>query len=525
MLVSQMLRRITKGNPLRIALVVDGSEINYASILEESEEVAAGLTRLGLVPGDRMALMLPNSRELILGILAAFRLGLVVVPIPLTFAQAQIGFVLSHTGAKVLFTTPGCLNALSDEQSDRLEHIIFSGNAGHGHICYDDLLGSRRGAPPLSAYDQAALVVFTSGTTGDPKGACHTQASLVARTKVFIETMELGPGDSTLTVFPATRPVVLVSQVLAMLGCGGRIVLYERLEPEEFWTAYSRSKPTYSLLVPAYARRIFTHEMATIADHSRARFWLTGGDQPGLELFRQVSEQTGRPLLNMFGMTETGILAMHPLHGPSKPGSMGKPIKGVRLRVAGPDGREIEAWQTGRLYARSKHMMLGYFNDTLSTHAAFVTGWFDTQDLAKRDSDGYYWFMGRSRELIIRGASKVDSRLVEQSLTAHPSILEARLVGIDDLAEGQIPVAFFKLQPGALIPDTEELVAWMRERVDQVSTPVAYHAIEAWPLTRQDKLDHAALVRIAKAKGNSGQEAIAADRFLEARANDRKAGN
>ena len=524
-LVSRMLRKTTRATPLAVALDVIGSQINYASLFEEAEDVAAGLARLGLAPGDRMAVMLPNCRELFLVLLAAFRLGVIVVPVPLGFVPAQLETVLARTGARALFCTSACQRTVPDAPRARPEFLIVSGEAGPGQLGYVDLLGSRRSLPPLSNRDQIALIVFTSGTTGAPKGVCHTQASLVERAKAFIATMDLGPRDASLTVFPAARPVGLVSQVLAMLGCGGRIVLRERPDPEAYWQAYAECQPTYSLLMPAYARRLFAHDMAAAVDHSRLRFWLTGGDQAEAELFRLAKEKTSRPLLNMFGLTETGILAIHPLHGPGKPGSMGRPMKGVQLRIAGPDGRALEAGHTGRLHARGKHMMLGYFNDTLATHAAYVRGWFDTQDLAMQDAEGDYWFMGRARELIVRSAHNVDSRLAEQALAAHPSIQEAKLVGIDDPDEGQVPVAFYTRKPGGPIPDATDLADWMRERVDPVSMPVAFHALEAWPLTGQGKRDHAALVSLATAKARAEQDATVAAPPPGAQADERKAGS
>lgn len=495
--ITHLLESAAARSPGSIALRTADATVTYRSLAGQVARLAGGFAQLGLVPGDRMAVLLPNSAELVTTALAAWRRGLIIVPLSGEYAPQQHAAILADTGARALVVTPALHGAIPAAALCALSACIVTGEGLPGCSRHAGLLNAdglpAEGADP----DPLGLIVYTSGTSGRPKGIAHSQARLAARAATFVREMTLTADDVALTIFAALRPVCLVHQFLGMLCAGGCMILAERPESDAFWRLYAQTNPTYSLVMPSYLRKLMNDPAAPAADHSRLRFLLSGGDQAGPELCRAVRDITGRPLLNMFGMTETGALFIQPLDGAYKPGSMGRPMGGVESRLVGPDGTDIGVDTPGRLLVRSPNMMVGYWNDTLGTHRAMGSGWLDTRDVAQMDADGYFWFEGRAADVIVRNAVNVSSALVVEAMTEHPAVEEAALVGIPDPVARQAPVAFYRLRADAVDPGAEELLAWVATRVDSESVPVRCIRLEQLPLTPQGKLDRAQLLRLA----------------------------
>lgn len=496
--ITHILESAAARSPGSIAFQTADTVVTYGALAEQAARLAGGFAQLGLVPGDRMAVLLPNSAELVATALAAWRRGLILVPLSSEYAPQQHAHILADTGARALVVTPALHGAIPAAALDALSVCITTGADIPGCIRHAGLLNANPLPSGGGDPDPLGLIVYTSGTTGRPKGIAHTQARLAARAATFVHEMPLTADDVALTVFPAIRPLCLVHQFLAMLHAGGAMVLAGRPESGAFWRLYRQTHPTYSLVMPSYLRKLMEDPAAAAADHSRLRFLISAGDQPGPELFRMVRDSTGRPLLNLFGMTETGALFLQPLDGADKPGAMGRPVDGVEGRIIGPDGRNAGVNTPGRLLVRSPNMMLGYWNDTLGTHRAMGSGWLETSDIARVDADGDYWFVGRAADVIVRNAVNVSSAMVVEALTEHPAVHEAALVGVRDALAGQAPVAFYRLRADKADPGAEALLAWVAARVDTESVPVRCLRLEQLPLTPQGKLDRAQLLRLAE---------------------------
>ncbi|GAB6126159.1 class I adenylate-forming enzyme family protein [Humidesulfovibrio idahonensis] len=500
--INRILESAATRSPDSIALRTADEAVSYGSLADQAARLAGGFARLGLAPGDRMAVLLPNSVALVTTALAACRLGLILVPLSRQYAPRQHAQILADTGARALVTSSALREAIPAAALDALCACILTDADLPGCVRHGALLEAD--APPTAgtAADPLALIVYTSGTTGRPKGIAHTQGRLAARAKTFVRELSLTPDDVALTVFPALRPLFLVQQVLAMLHAGGCAVLAERPKSATFWRLYEQTRPTYGIVMPSYVRTLLDDPAAAAADHSRLRFLFSAGDQTGPELCRAVRTVTGRPLLPMFGMTETGALFIPRPGGADKradkPGCIGRPMAGVESRLVGPDGSDAGVDEPGRLLVRSPNMMVGYWNDTLATHRAIGAGWLDTGDLARIDADGDYWFLGRAADVIVRNAVNVSSALVVEALLEHPAVEEAALVGIADPEAGQVPVAFYRVRATAEAPRAEDLPAWVAARVDTESVPVRCLRLERLPLTAQGKLDRARLVRLAE---------------------------
>ena len=505
MLIWDIVERTAALMPDRIAVATDEQEVTYCRLALDVDRLAAGFCALGLQPGDRIALLLASGIELVMAFLAASRASLIVVPLPLDAPPSLHGLYLSDACPKALVTDHTLLSTLPEASLTQVEAVVLTAGQAPGSMDYAHLMGLEPNNSPKGntfCKDPLGLLVFSSGTTGRPKGIVHTQARLVERAEHLVNTLMLTDKDKTLLVFSPMRTPCLVYQLLAMLRIGGTVVLAGQPDSDMFWKRYAQMRPTYTVVMPALARRLFEHPAASV-DHSHVRFWITTGDHPGPELVRKAEQTTGKPMLNLYGLTETGLVVAHPLNGPRKMGAMGKPLCGVDTRLVDAAGRDVKQGETGRLLVRTRNWMVGYWNDTLRTHQAIGSGWFDTQDLVCMDEDGYYWFRGRVQDVIVRNAINVASALVTDVLLEHPAVAEAVLVGVPDVIAGQVPVAFYCLKQMCDDPGEATLRALVAARVDPESIPVSFHRIDQWPLSQRGKVDRAGLIRIAQARSQT----------------------
>lgn len=495
----RMVAATAAQRPEAVALCCGPRHITYAQLVADAGKLAAWLSSRGLAPGDRLAVLLPNSIELVVVILAACRAELVLVPLSQDAPPARQAEIIGQTGARGLVVAADLGAAIPAEARERLKVTVCLDRPEPGTVGYDACLAhaSTDPAPRSNVPDPICLLVYTSGSTGRPKAVAHSQERLAKRVEAFVQALGVTAEDTTLAVFPADRPVVLVFQVLAMLRQGGTVVLAEQPVPAAFWRLYGEVRPGYCLVMPSYARMLFADPAAAQVDHSRLRFWLSGGDTPGQALYEASRRITGRPYCNLYGLTETGLVAVVAPGETDKPGCVGRPVGDVSMRLVDDAGRDVPEGSPGRLLVSSANMMVGYFNDTMATHRAIGTGWYDTGDCMRRDAAGDYWFLGRSGDVIVRHAVKVAAALVADVLAGYPGLAEAVVVGVPDAEAGQVPVAFYRRagpDPGA-----ETLIRYLADRVDALSVPVACLAIEQWPVTPRGKTDRQQLIALAVA--------------------------
>ena len=503
LIIREMLEESAHRYPDRIALLAGETAIPYGDLAERVSRLAAGLLRLGLSAGDRVAALLPNTIEFATTLLATQYAGLIAVPLFADYPPTEQREILVSTAARVLITSPALLPAVPPDALEALTRVILTAGEASGCLAHRDLMASA----PLDAsmsedagLDPIGIIVRTSGSTGRPKGVAHSQSRLVNRADLLIETLSLTADDRTLTAQHLGRPLFLVADLLAMLKVGGCLTLVDPPMPDQFWNLYAEARPTYYLAPPGYCYRLLDSPGAAHADHSRLRFWINVGDRPSEALSRRLATMTGRPILNMYGMTEAGFLSITSPTAPVKTGSIGKPMAGVEMRLVDRAGWEVGPGEVGRLRVRTPNMMVGYWNDTLLTHRTMGTGWLETQDLMEVDADGDYLFMGRNSETIVRNGANVATARVVESLLEHPAIAEAVLVGLPDRCDGQVPIAFYRLKAAASDPGAEALHTWVSTRVDAWSIPADFYPLDQWPVTAQGKIDRNRLIEIAEVR-------------------------
>lgn len=513
MLIRRMLEETATHRPDQTALISAEASITYRQLADQVSRLAAGMINLGLAAGDRVAILLPNTIDFVTAMLASNHAGLIAVPLFADYPPLEQHEILADTAARLLITSPDLLPSVPSAALQPLINVILTRGEARGYLTFETLMatGTLDEAEPAGMdrdpiADSIGIIVHTSGSTGRPKGVAHTQSRLARRADLLINTLSLTADDRALTAQHLGRPVFLVADLLAMIKTGGSLTLVDPPETELFWRLYARTSPTYLVAPTGYIDQLIHSAGAAQANHARLRFWINAGDLPTEELQQRVARITGRPLRNMYGLTEGGFLSITTPNAPIKRGSIGKPMAGVEMRLVDKDGREVAPGEVGHLHIRTPNMMVGYWNDTLLTHRAMGSGWLETPDLFRIDEDGDYRFLGRDSEIIVRTGANVASARVIESMLLHPAIAEAVLVGVPDQREGQVPIAFYRLQARASDPGSDRLHAWVAVRVDAWSIPEDFFLLDHWPMTRHGKIDRTTLIAMAAVRTSRNRD-------------------
>lgn len=491
-LLRHLLMPTADAQPARPAL--HGREVwTYSRLEVEAKCLAQAWLAHGIEPGDRVALLLPNRPEALLVYLACFKSGIVAVPLDYRYRPSQINYVLRHSGSRLLVTHVERLEevAACEDAKDVPVTVVGGGECREARQLTDwsappsDKLADAEFQP-----DDVAVIFYTSGTTGRPKGVTLTRASLSAGTTNFFARVPLNDSDVALVSSPVMRPFSLRTQILPTLHAGGGVVLLEKSTPAEYLTALRQSPAkTFLALMPNTLHQIVHHPDARREDFAGLRLCICGGDRVPPALHRAFFELTGLELTEVCGMTETGLYALTPPFGRKKPGSVGIPFYGVQLSLLDDQGKDVRAGQVGEVVVRSPAVMDGYWNDSAQTRKAMRDGRCFTGDLARFDEDGYLWLVGRKKNLIVHDGANVSPAEVEEALLAHPAVAEACAVGIADAVHGQNVHVFVKLQDTAPVVTAAELRQFAKDRLSQPMVPEAIHIVAELPRTGAGKID------------------------------------
>jgi long-chain acyl-CoA synthetase len=440
MLHSQALK-----NPKAIALYCGDRKMSYEELDDSSSRLARWLMDQGLQQGDRVAIHWCNSIETVQLFFAIFKAGLIAVPINLRLKAPEVAWILEHSQARLCFSEPN-LAPIAEETRAGCPSLS-------GILTQLPALGTEPSSPPPQVEaDEPAFILYTSGTTARPKGATHSHRTGRAAGQLIAG--NLLADDDVVLIMTQVMHSLGVGILLGALYRGIPAVLLPAFEPGAFLDTVGRFRCTFSIGLPALMQMIVEEQAVKPRDTSSLRTALGGGDSVPPKLQERFAALFGVPLQEAIGMTETFPIAFNPKSA-IRPGSVGVALPGVRLALVDPDGEHLRDGETGELVVQSPVNCLGYWNDPAATEELLRGSWLHTGDLAMRDADGYFWFKGRRKEIIVHGGSNVSPQEVEEVLYQHPAVFEAGVVGAPDAIYGELVVAFVSLRNGDRLSEEE----------------------------------------------------------------------
>lgn len=485
----------------RVALVHGDREVTYAELDETSSRIAQGLRSRGVGRGDRVAMSLTNVPEFTAIYYGILRAGAVVVPLNVLLQEAEILYHLENSGAAAYFAIEGspalpvgprARAAFRKSGNARVMCVVGSRDTDGDVERYEDLVGEaavEATSEPVSSTD-TAVILYTSGTTGRPKGAELTHANMTSNAKAGRAVFGVSEAESetylcTLPLFHSFGQTVIQN---CGLSIGGKIVLLERFEPDVALDLLRREQVTFFAGVPT----MFWGLLGALGEGTppaALRRVVSGGASLPVELIRLVGERFGLVVLEGYGLSETSPISSCGVLGqPARPGSIGVPIPGVQMKLIDDDWTEVSGDDVvGEIAIRGPNVMTGYFRNQEATQEAIRDGWFRTGDLARRDANGWYYIVDRSKDLIIRGGFNVYPREVEEVMMTHPAVSLVAVVGVPHPTHGEEVKAFLIRAEGA-IESEESLIAWSREQLASYKYPRMIQFCDTLPMTSTGKI-------------------------------------
>jgi long-chain acyl-CoA synthetase len=503
-MLGELLTRTAQASPDKPALIAGSREVSDQELDQHTQAMARGLLSLGLQPGDRVALHLPNGIETALSYIACFKAGLIAVPSDLQLKADEIGFAFEHSQPRTYVTHPTLYEPLYERFSavrsklPAVERIVLVNQESRRNeaLSFDALLSHDSGRPlPPVAPDAGAVIVYTSGTTARPKGVLHTHQSLWHCARLFSEAGEFRSDERVLLMCPMMDMIGLL-QLLMTLFIGGTAIIVPPIDPVAALDAIEQARCTNIFCVPiAYHFMVREQERAPRrVDTIRSAF--CGGDSVPLALIQAFQSAFGVPILEGHGMTECAPNIVNP-HIGFRPGSMGRPLPGVEARVDAAPG------ETGELLLRTPAMFARYWRDEDATRSAFQDGFLRTGDFVRIDDDGFFWFAGRRKEIIVHGADNISPQEVEDVICRHPAVAQAGVIGVPDAVWGESVRAFAVLKAGAAAT-VDDLRAFLLERLADWKIPDSIYFERELPLGRTGKVNRRLLREVALVRSTGG---------------------
>ena len=460
------LARAAQMYPDRTAVRMDDLVITYAELDDLSARAAGWLRVRGIEPGDRVGIMLPNVPQFPVLYHGVLRSGGAVVPMNPLLKAREVEHYLGDSQAKLVFAwTWAAAEAANGAGTVGAECITVDANT------LSEIAGRAPAAGITPRADEdTAVILYTSGTTGTPKGAELTHGSLHRNATVTATTLlDLQPDDVVMGCLPLFHSFGQTCGLNAAIVSGASLTLIQRFDPTTALKVIERDRVTIFEGVPTMYVAML-NAGAEVADTSTLRICMSGGAALPVEVLRGFEEAFGAVVLEGYGLSETSPVATFNFPDRRKPGSIGVPIDGVELRLVNADDTDTAAGDVGEIAIRGHNVMKGYWRRPDATAAAIRGGWFHTGDLAKRDEDGFYFIVDRKKNMIIRGGFNIYPREIEEVLYGHPAVLEAAVIGLPHPTHGEEVGAAVVLRPGATAT-TDELRNYVKERVAAYKYP------------------------------------------------------
>ncbi len=466
-----------------IAIFWGETEVSYAALLAQSQKVAAHLqTRFGVKPGDRVALWVKNCPEFVPAVFGILSAGGVVVPINNFLKPAEVSYIVNDSGVNVLITDaelaahfPGLATARPQLKMLKVEQFAMLRTPN-----------SELRTPPSRAESDLAALLYTSGTTGHPKGAMLTHGNFLHNVASCVAALDVREDERVVVALPQFHSFMFTVGTLLPVLCGCGILLLKTLHPfKQVLEEIARHRGTILPAVPSFYRALLA-----VPEFGRLplRLCISGGAPLPVEVFNEFTRKFPFPLREGYGPTESSPVAtVNPIYGINKPGSIGKPIPNVELSIRDEAGRELPVGAIAEICIRGGNVMRGYWNQPEETAKVLRDGWLYTGDVGYRDADGYYYITDRKKDMLLVNGINVYPREIEEVIYQFPGVKEAAVIGMPDPRKGEQPVAFVAVAEGRTL-DEKALHQFIRSKLADYKLPKQIVFLPALPRNATGKI-------------------------------------
>jgi long-chain acyl-CoA synthetase len=479
--LASLLRNAATHLPNKPALHLQDRVLTYDELDVEVQRFARRLMACGAKPGDRVALHMHNGAEIAIAYFACFLAGVIAVPINARMKGPEIEYVLEHSGSSIYAAQREVVLGEISARFPSVRQLLVE------HLNLD--AGSNISAntlPPVQD-DDPAVILYTSGSTARPKGVVHSHRSFLNAARGLCIA-----SDDVIIITMSMAHSVALAMLLAGISAGAASIIVRQFEADLVLDLIAQYRATYMIGMPIMYRAVSAAQAVQPRDTASMRRWIASGDAIPATLQSDFARQLGGPLHEIFGTTETGVIAASLDCGAIRVGSFGRAAPGVEIAVIDANGDRTDIGAEGEMVVYSPANMIGYWNDQTATATALIGGWFHTGDLVSQDADGHLWFRGRKKEIIVRGGANVSPQEVEAVLYQHSGVREAGVVGALDVVWGERIVAFVDRRPGREVT-ADELMAFVAKRLAAYKVPEEIIFLEDLPKNAVGKVNRRAL--------------------------------
>ena len=502
MLLTDIIERGARDYPERVALIFRDQPTSFGEMAVAVRRLAAGFRAMGIEPGARIGLLLPNCPPCLSASSAAAMIGAVIVPSNPLLKPAELAYIWRDCDLRAIVTVPQLLPVVQAARQTLpgLRHVVSVvareempdpaiAETVDGFVALADLM--RQGAGRLAAGETpdapdrdsqaCAVIIYTSGTTGYPKGAMLSHFNLMRNVEQVQQAFQFYPDDRFITILPLFHAFAGTVCMHTALAVGATSVLMENFAPARAFETLERHGVSIFCGVPALFHGLLQFTPDREYDLSKLRIFISGGAPLPAPTLHALEARFHLPVLEGDGPTECSpATSVNPLHGARKVGSVGLPLPGVEITIFDDDDNPVPTDAMGEIVVRGDNVMLGYLNQPEATAEAMRGGWYHTGDIGKIDSDGYVFILDRKKDMILVGGLNVYPREVEEALFQHPAVADVAVIGLPDAVRGEAVTAVVVLKPEASAVE-RELIAFCRERIANYKVPRAVLFREVLP--------------------------------------------
>lgn len=498
MTLIENIERGMREYPERIAYIFQDIHATYGQLYQQARNMAAYLTEKGIGKGDHVAVLLGNSPHFLISYYGILLTGAAVVPINPIYTPKEILYILHNSQAKTAIAVAPLLPAFIDMHQklpELREVVLVNGDSNHEWTTsFEKMIthSSEEWQRPEIEDEDLAVILYTSGTTGQPKGAMLTQRNMASNADAIAEYLGVTLHDTFVTVLPMFHVFCMTVCMNAPIALGASMLILPKFSPTEVVQSIHKHQATVFAGVPTMYNFIMQTPGVSPEALTSLRICISGGASLPVALLHNFEKKFGKIISEGYGLSEASpVTAFNPVHGVRKPGSIGVDIPGVENRIVDAEGEDLEKGQVGELVVRGPNVMKGYLNMPEETARTLRDGWLYTGDMAYMDEDGYIFIVDRKKDMVIVGGYNVYPREVEEVLYSHPQVIEAAVIGVPDENQGEVVQAYVVTHDESLTE--EELRTYCSQEMAKYKVPYKIVFIENLPKNTTGKILRRAL--------------------------------